>query len=218
MAIVLADRVKVRSQTAGTGTITLADTALGFQSFEVVGSGNETYYGIIDNAGNWEIGQGTYTKVLTVETLSRDTVISSSNNNAKINFPVGGKNVFGTLPSSLVQTTTNTVVCEANVSTIVYTGPRSNLHTIKLLVQAEGNVTAGLSDTQSCEIIVAKSVRGDNVAATVYGIVHTSVAPLATFTAQWNAGTARVEVLCTPASTTYAVAVKTFATEIQTSI
>jgi hypothetical protein len=100
MALVYADRVKVRSRTTGTGTFTLENTVAGFQSFSIIGDGNETYYGIVDVTGNWEIGRGTYTSVGT--TLSRDQVISSSNNNQLVNFPSGGKNVYTTVPSSLV--------------------------------------------------------------------------------------------------------------------
>jgi hypothetical protein len=102
MGLVLADRVRVRSQSSGTGTLTLTTTVEGFQSFAAIGNGNETYYGIVDNAGNWEIGRGTYTASGT--TLSRDTVVSSSNAGAKVNFPAGSKTVFCTFPSSLAQT------------------------------------------------------------------------------------------------------------------
>lgn len=102
MGLVLADRVRVRSQSSGTGTLTLTTTVEGFQSFAAIGDGNETYYGIVDNAGNWEIGRGTYTSSGT--TLSRDTVVSSSNAGSKVNFPVGSKTVFCTFPSSLAQT------------------------------------------------------------------------------------------------------------------
>jgi hypothetical protein len=100
MALVYADRVKVRSRTTGTGTFTLENTAAGFQSFSIIGDGNETFYGIVDVAGNWEIGRGTYNAVGT--TLSRDQIISSSNNNQLVDFPAGGKNVYTTIPSSLV--------------------------------------------------------------------------------------------------------------------
>jgi hypothetical protein len=100
MALVFADRVKVRSRTVGTGTFTLENTVAGFQSFSIIGNGNETFYGIVDAAGNWEIGRGTYTATGT--TLSRDQIISSSNNNQIVDFPTGGKNVYVTIPSSLV--------------------------------------------------------------------------------------------------------------------
>jgi hypothetical protein len=86
-----------------------------------------------------------------------------------------------------------------------------------LLIQVEGFVGAAAQyDTQACEMIIAKSFRANDIAASVYGVVHTSVAPLATFTADWNALTNRVEVLCTtPSANT--VTVKIFATEITTS-
>jgi hypothetical protein len=100
MALVFADRVKVRARTSGTGTFTLENTVAGFQSFSVIGDGNQTYYGIVDSIGNWEIGLGTYTASGT--TLSRDQVISSSNSNQLVNFSVGSKNVYTTIPSSLI--------------------------------------------------------------------------------------------------------------------
>lgn len=101
MPLVLADRVKVRARTTGTGDFTLEQPVDGFQSFEVIGNGNETYYGIADAAGNWEIGRGTYSTDSTTETLTRNNVISSSNSNNLVNFPAGSKNVFVTFPSSL---------------------------------------------------------------------------------------------------------------------
>lgn len=101
MALILADRVKVRSRTTGLTDFTLENTINGFQSFEAIGDGNTTYYGITDVAGNWEIGIGTYTSAGT--TLSRDSIISSSNNNNKVNFPIGSKNVFCTFPSSALE-------------------------------------------------------------------------------------------------------------------
>jgi hypothetical protein len=60
MALVLKDRVKETSTTAGTGTLTLAGAVTGFQAFSVVGNGNTTYYAIVDAAtGDWEVGIGT---------------------------------------------------------------------------------------------------------------------------------------------------------------
>lgn len=102
MAIVYADRVKVRSRSIGTGEFELENTVDGFQSFDVIGDGNQTYYGIVDAAGNWEIGLGTYEIDSTNRKLYRDSIISSSNSNLLVNFPVGGKNVYTTIPSSLV--------------------------------------------------------------------------------------------------------------------
>ena len=98
MALVLKDRVKETSTTAGTGTITLAGASAGFQSFSAIGNGNTTYYAIVDStAGTWEVGIGTYTSSGT--TLSRTTVLSSSNGGSLVNFAANSKDVFCTYPS-----------------------------------------------------------------------------------------------------------------------
>ena len=99
MALVLKDRVKETTTTTGTGTVTLAGAAAGFQSFVVIGDGNQTFYAIVDAAsGAWEVGVGTYTSSGT--TLSRTTVVSSSNAGSLVNFGAGSKDVFVTYPSS----------------------------------------------------------------------------------------------------------------------
>lgn len=98
MALVLKDRVKETSTTAGTGTLTLAGAVSGFQSFAAVGNGNTTYYAIADSiTGDWEVGIGTYTSSGT--TLSRTTVLSSSNGGALVSFAANPKDVFVTYPS-----------------------------------------------------------------------------------------------------------------------
>jgi hypothetical protein len=99
MALVLKDRVKETTTTTGTGTVTLAGAAAGFQSFVVIGDGNQTFYAIVDaTSGAWEVGVGTYTASGT--TLSRTTVVSSSNAGSLVNFGAGSKDVFVTYPSS----------------------------------------------------------------------------------------------------------------------
>lgn len=98
MAFTLADRVQETTTTTGTGTITLAGAVTGFQSFAAVGNGNTTFYSIADQSGSqWEVGIGTYTSSGT--TLSRDTVLSSSNSGSLVNFSAGTKNVFVTYPA-----------------------------------------------------------------------------------------------------------------------
>jgi hypothetical protein len=99
MALVLKDRVKETTTTTGTGTVTLAGATAGFQSFSAVGNGNQTFYAIVDSvSGAWEVGVGTYTASGT--TLSRTTVVSSSNAGSLVNFTAGTKDVFVTYPSS----------------------------------------------------------------------------------------------------------------------
>jgi len=99
MALVLADRVKETTTSIGTTAITLAGAATGYQTFLLaIGNANTTYYTIADQTGvNWEVGIGTYTTI--GNTLSRDTVLASSNAGALVVFLTGTKDVFVTYPA-----------------------------------------------------------------------------------------------------------------------
>lgn len=97
MTLVLADRVQETTNTTGTGTLTLAGAVAGYQSFSVIGNANATYYAIVSGS-DWEVGIGTYTTTGT--TLSRDTVLSSSEAGAKITVAAGAS-VFATYPASI---------------------------------------------------------------------------------------------------------------------
>lgn len=98
MALVLADRVKETTTVTGAGAATLLGAAAGFQSFAVVGNTNTTYYTIAGQTGSeWEVGIGTYST--TGPTLTRTTVLASSNSGSAVNFSVGTKDVFVTYPA-----------------------------------------------------------------------------------------------------------------------
>ena len=98
MAFVLADRVRETTTTTGTGTVTLAGAVTGFQTFSAIGNGNTTYYTIAGvGTSEWEVGIGTYTS--SGATLSRDTILSSSNAGSAVNFSAGTKDVFCDYPA-----------------------------------------------------------------------------------------------------------------------
>jgi len=99
-AFVINDRVKQTTTTTGTGTIDLTGTETGFETFVAgIGDGVQTYYAIVhDGTADFEVGIGTVTDAAT-DTLSRQSVISSSNSDALVDFGVGGKTVFCTLPA-----------------------------------------------------------------------------------------------------------------------
>jgi hypothetical protein len=95
MALALYDRVQQTGTANTTVSFTLTGSVSGYQSFSVVGNGNTTFYGATDTNGNWEVGIGTYA---TGGTLTRTTVLSSSNSGSAVTFS-GTVTVFVTYPS-----------------------------------------------------------------------------------------------------------------------
>ena len=100
MAFVLNDRVKETTTTTGTGTINLGGAATGFETFVAgIGNSNVTYYCIAgQGTAEFEVGIGTVTDA-SPATLSRTTILSSSNSDSAVNFSAGTKDVFCTLPA-----------------------------------------------------------------------------------------------------------------------
>jgi len=94
----LANLARMTTATAGTGTITLGTAVSGYLTFSQAGIADSdvVYYAIKDGA-NSEIGIGTYTTSGT--TLSRDTVLNSTNSGSKITLS-GTAEVFISPPAS----------------------------------------------------------------------------------------------------------------------
>jgi len=122
MALILKDRVKETTTVTSTGTATLLGAAVGYQSFSAIGNGNTCYYTIASQTANeWEVGLGTYTSP---DQLSRDTVLSSSNSNALVNFSAGTKDVFVVQPAGKAVYTdaSNTINTSGNgANTVAFT-------------------------------------------------------------------------------------------------
>lgn len=106
MSQIYKDVVQETTTTTGTGTLTLAGAVTGCQSFAAVGNGNgcefETFE--VDANGNrngaWEVARGTYTSSGT--TLSRTTVLSSSNSGSAVSFAAGTKRVALVLSANAI--------------------------------------------------------------------------------------------------------------------
>jgi hypothetical protein len=100
MALVINDRVKETTTTTGTGALTLAGAVTGFETFGTgVGNSNTTYYAVtLPGSSEFEVGLGTLNGDST--TITRTTVISSSNSDSAVNFSAGTKTIFCTLPAS----------------------------------------------------------------------------------------------------------------------
>jgi hypothetical protein len=127
MPLVVRDRVKETSITAGTGSLALDGAVAGFQSFAAIGNGNTTYYAIVDNIANtWEVGVGTYTATGT--TLSRDTVLANSlGTTGKINFAANSKDVFVTYPAGRSVYSDGTNIVPATSATVLTTSGGTGL-------------------------------------------------------------------------------------------
>ena len=97
MALAIADRVKETTTTTGTGTLDLDGAVTGFQTFVAGISTTNTCHYCITDGTDWEVGIGTVTDAAP-DTLSRDTVIASSNADALVSWGAGAKDVFCVLP------------------------------------------------------------------------------------------------------------------------
>lgn len=118
MALVLADRVQQSGTANTTVSFTLSGSVTGFQSFAVIGDANTTYYTATDTSGNWEVGIGTYST--SGPTLTRTTILSSSNSGSAVTFS-GTVNVFVTYPSSRSVYADGTTLTATNSSVLPIT-------------------------------------------------------------------------------------------------
>jgi len=140
MALVVNDRVKETSTTTGTGTLNLAGAVAGFETFVAgIGNSNTTYYSIVNENGEFEVGLGTVTDA-TPDTLARTTVISSSNSDSAVNFSAGTKDVFCTLPAS------KAVILDSSGNIVANNG--SNLTALNATALASGTVANARLDAQ----------------------------------------------------------------------
>lgn len=82
--------VRETTRASGTGPIKLDGPELGYQALGDVGDGNECDFCIRERAGkHWEVVTGIYTAA--TQTLTRATVIASSNGDQLVDFPAGIK-------------------------------------------------------------------------------------------------------------------------------
>jgi len=176
MALVVKDRVRETSTTSGTGTISLAGAVSGFQSFSVIGNGNTTYYAIVDpQTGDWEVGIGIYTASGT--TLSRDTVLESSNSGNLVDFVTNPKDVFVTYPAerAIYTDAAGTAITPATASVLGVasggTGQSSYTDGQLLIGNSTGNTLAKATLTAGTGISVTNGNGSITVAATNNGDV-----------------------------------------------
>lgn len=117
---VYADRVKETTTTTGTGTYSLGGAPAGFRTFiSAVGSGNLVTY-VCTNNTDWEVGEGTVSSG-TPDTLTRTTILASSNSGNAVSWGAGTKEIFLTASATRLATTdkTNTFTEDQTVEGLI---------------------------------------------------------------------------------------------------
>jgi hypothetical protein len=141
VAFILDDRVRESSTRTGTTAIALGGAAGGCQPFSAVMSiGDTCWYSIVLPGSQWETGFGTYTAL---NTLTRTTVISSSNAGSAVVFAAGTKDVFITQPAKKAQPfpTGTLVLFQQSTAPIFWT--KQTTHNDKALRVVSGVASSG---------------------------------------------------------------------------
>jgi hypothetical protein len=196
MAFVIADRVRETTSTTGTGALTLGGPFSGFQGFSVIGDGNNTYYAISDpNTGAWEVGIGTYTA--SGNTLSRDTVLASSNSGSLVTFVAGTKDVICTQPSERNVYAVGTDVVASNNAKVPNTLLANSSVTLGSTNVALGATAATLSGLTSVD-----STNFTGALDGVVGGVTPAAASVTTLTASQDSSFTSTGAVTIPVGTT----------------
>jgi hypothetical protein len=162
MALVLKDRVKETTTTVGTGSFALAGAVTGYDSFGQIGNGNTTYYAVyLDGGSEWEVGIGTYTAP---STLSRDTILASSNAGSVVTFSAGQKTIWCDYPAGkAVYTDATGSISQTIVNVSGITGDISTPDSITFdTAAAENSATAKLYWDDG-DGVLANGLKGGNV-------------------------------------------------------
>lgn len=171
MAIEAHSLVEEETTSTGTSTITLSgiDSRQTFNEAFGTGSADHFYYFITHNsADEWEYGTGHLTNATT---LSRDTVLGSSNADSLVNFSAGTKTVVSDIPGETQKNflsrtadievdtdTTRTLTAADNGKTIYFTA--TGAITVTLPQDSTENLTAGF------QCVLVKASTGDVQATT----------------------------------------------------
>jgi len=162
MALVLKDRVKETTLTTGTGSFALAGAVTGYDSFGQIGSGNTTYYAVyLDGGSEWEVGIGTYTAP---STLSRDTILASSNSGSVVTFSAGQKTIWCDYPAGkAVYTDASGSISQTIVNISGITGDISTPDSITFDTTAAENSAVAKLFWDDGDGVLSNGLKGGNV-------------------------------------------------------
>ncbi len=176
MAFVLADLVEETTQTVGTGGFVLEGPVSGSRSFAAgVGATNDTYYVYRDFTNNaFEVGVGTVGA--SGLTLSRDSVLESSNGGLKVVAQTGVKTLYCSQPSSSITdrqnpvvfaqglTVTGTLVCAgATFTTVTASGAVTGSNLVGLVANGKTGDWAVTGDISAANITASNQITSDEI-------------------------------------------------------
>jgi hypothetical protein len=204
MALVVKDRVKQQTTTTGTGTLTLSGSYTGFDAFSQIGDGNTTYYVITDDVtSDWEVGLGTYTAAGT--TLSRDTILASSNAGSAVDLAAGTKVVFCGYPAgkAVYLDASGNLGISGTVSATSITGATvtatSNMHTPTISVTNLQASTVTATSNMHTPTISVTDLQASTVTAT--SNIHTPALSATNIIAATITATTKIHTVALSATT-----------------
>jgi hypothetical protein len=164
MALQLFDRVLVTATANTTVSFTLGSAVAGYQSFSVMTNGDTTYYGASDGT-NWEVGLGTYTS--SGPTLTRTTILSSSNSGSAVTFS-GTPNVWIDYPAgkSVYEDASNNVTLPGTLASTGITTPSVTATTNDLTLSAISTGNLNLNTAGGTQFQIANTASTTNYLAT----------------------------------------------------
>jgi hypothetical protein len=173
MAFVLKDRVRESSITTGTGPIALAGAPGGYQRFNaVMAIGDTCWYSFVLPGSAWETGIGTYSAL---NTLTRTTILESSNAGSAVAFAAGTKDVFIAQPASMAGFQSGTVLPFYNATApLGWTKSTVNNDKALRVVSGSGGVSGG---TNAFSTVMAQTVVGNTTITQTTMASHTHTVP-----------------------------------------
>lgn len=170
MAFSTADFVQETTTTTGTGTYSLGGATTGFQSFISGNTSGDTVRFSVTNGTDWEVCEGVITSG-TPDTLTRGTVLSSSNAGSAVNWGAGSKNVsqvFTADEAINIAKTTGTLAQFASTTSSQLAGVISD-------ETGSGALVFGTSPTLATPAITSPTITG-TIVEDVYALSGTTPA------------------------------------------
>ena len=154
MAFITADFCKETSTFTGLGAILLAGARAPARTFSSVCANGDTFHYAISNTSinEWEVGLGTYNTG--ANSITRTTVLSSSNGGAAVNFGVGTKFVDLVLPTTRIASFKTTLPLVSHI------GGNSASDLSTLAFSNASNVTWSLSTGANAATVIASVAAG----------------------------------------------------------